>query len=46
MGSDYAKKERRYLLQYIATLALTLVCLTGVAYYTFSSFSELAKEDA
>ncbi len=46
MGSDYAKKERRYLLQYIATLALTLACLTGVAYYTFSSFSELAKEDA
>lgn len=38
--------EKSYWIQYIAILAVTMVCLASVTWYTFNSFSRLAKQDA
>ncbi|SHK85899.1 response regulator [Fibrobacter sp. UWEL] len=46
MKKEKNNSERRFWFQYLAILVVTVVCLASVTWFTFNSFSRLAKEDA
>lgn len=46
MLDNSMNSERRYWVQYVVTLLVTLACLVAITLYTFNSFSDTAREDA